>query len=344
MSLTLSQVEEKVREREAKIKDEVVMLSSLRLDSVAPGTLLIQRGPNKVDEYPIMDHVYGLLGGRLLPELPARYLKRMAETDPRLAAENFNYWVKHQEKDKEVLIRYFDEGMRRIGAVLPGGWTPFPVSELIQTLEGKFGPDHVVKAFRVDHRGIKFDILTGKVEYKPRQVGDEIEWGFRFQDSDFGFRKLDMSPYSFRLVCTNGMVSMRKGVGVSASHTRKNFEDRNLFLQNVLNSLDIIEEHKKTVAEQIRIAQEIELPDDPDHLKAIRNRINKRFYVTRFEDKCAEKGWEEESDLPSNVWRLSNGYTRGANNPEIKSFESKARLQEVGGGILSLAFSGYKFN
>ena len=84
---------------------------------------------------------------------------------------------------------------------------------------------------------------------------------------------------------------------------------------------------------------------DEETLDDVIARINKRHDVTRLENRYVLEGWAAEAKRrpEPTVLRLANSYTRAANAEELQ-YESRYRLQSVGGSVLEMADTGYHWN
>ena len=328
------------RQREENHSDRVVALSSLSMDANHPGNLIVKRGSEATSEiYPLQEHVYRLVS-RVIPDIPAGYLEKCAEKAPDLAARNFNHWVS-ESKPKDVLLRFTKiKDIQHVRAMLPSSWKPFPYENMIGHLIKTWGSDKEATVSQFTDLGISVDITNGTIDRKA-YPGDDIAWGNRFRDSDVGFGNLIVCPYTLRLVCTNGAVSVKEGYGVNFSHTDKAFDDRKTLIEEIGNGIQSISNYAHMIGLQVEKAASIHLNDVDEAFE----RINKKFTVTKLEAENANDGWDEEEALPDTVYKLAQAYTRGANSGEFDDrVESRFKLQHIGGQILQLAFNNYSFN
>jgi hypothetical protein len=316
------------------------------MDPQVPGRIIIQRGPGQPrDDFAILPHIYQQASG-VVYGVPGGYLKKLVEgehSDPQLAALNFNHWV-NVNKDREILLR-FSEGEEEphVRAMLPASWNPIPYAHMLEALEAKYGGDQKLDIEKFDETALVFNLVTGKLDRKKAKVGDEVEWGMRFADSDVGIGKLELMPYTLTLWCTNGCTSRGGGSSVSISHSSKGSADINEVLANVRQGIEMITGYSRQLVDQMDKAEATIL--DLENLDRIISRINKQYDVTKLEDRYVREGWDLESNNRPDptVLRLANSYTRAANAEELKD-QSRFKLQSVGGRVLDMCDQGYRWN
>ena len=328
-------------EREGQFHDDIVSLKSLSMDEEEPGRLIVKRGSGTPTQSILMqDHIYRQ-APNVLYGMPGGYLQKLAtgdHADPALAAANFNHWVQ-ANSDRECLLRFRGKGEdMQLRALLSGSWSPVPYGQVMELLKAKHGADQKVHIERFDDQGLVFNLVTKKLDRKQAKEGDVVEWGMRFKDSDVGLSShLEMLPYSMTLWCTNGCTSMGKGASVRMSHSGKDAADTDAVMSRISQGMGMIHAYSEQVVEQMDAAEAIKL-EEGDVLDDLFKRTNKRFDITKLEDKYARLGWDEEAkNRPEpNVLRFANAYTRAANAEELK-YDSRFRLQAAGGAILEMS-------
>jgi len=350
--LSLDKLRQTCLDREAAFYDDVVSLKSMAMDPEAPGRLIIQRGAGQPREsYEMLPHLYQQAPG-VLYGLPGGYLKKLVEgdhKDPTLAALNFNHWVA-ANKDREVLLR-FNRGKEEpyLRAMLPSSWNPIPYKDVIEALIAKHGKDQELVVEVFDEKGLTFNFVTDKLDMKQfkdgghNMINQDVEWGMRFKDSDVGIGHLQLLPYTLTLVCTNGMTTTGKGAAVRLSHSTKAAGDMNEVMASLRQGMEMITGYSRQIVDQMHKADQILI--DEESLDELFARINERHDVTKLEDRYAREAWaiEAKNHPEPTVLRFSNSYTRAANAEELGA-DSRFRLQGVGGSILEMADSGYRWN
>ena len=338
--MTLAQIKSHCMQADERLVDEVVNIHSLSMSPQHPGMVVIKRGEHATaNVHRMQSHVYRTTS-RVLLDLPGGYLEKCAEKAPELAAQNFNHWVA-QSKPKEVLVRMQrqEDGELQVRAMLPASWYPIPYAQTVQSMINRFGPDMIAHKFTCDEY-LYIDLVNGELQ-KQAVVGDIIKTGLRIEDSDCGFGNLRMLPFSLRLRCTNGATSMDTGAIMSIGHTAKEAADSNRVFARVESGIGLMAAYANRLADLVERSHKIKV----DNVKEVMDRLNKRFMVTKLEAKAAIQGYEEEADLGHTIYRIAQGYTRGANNEELKERASVNRLQAVGGTVLELSdSSSFKWN
>lgn len=354
---TLQEVHGECLQRKAQQFDEYVSVKSLMLDPSQPGMLIVRR-PNSAQEhtYLVDSRVYQQ-ATTVVSGMPGSYIAKLAIGDnanPVLAADNFNYWV-GQSKEREVLLRFRhdDEGNAYVRAMLPATWNRIPYEESLNTLMRKFGPEHEVNVARFDDTGLALDFITKELDYETNpnihvRRDDPVQWGMRFSDSDVGKGPLAISPYTRRLVCTNGAVMLVQGAVINISHTNKSSKVLDEVMCSVRQGIEMVDGYSQHIAEQITTAQGImlECGGEFNHPERAFGRIGRDELVSKLEDKYVREAWETEGEFltePS-VWRLHNAYTRAGTHGEELTIDQQLHLQAVGGRVLQLAVSNYHWN
>ena len=343
---TLEQVRQRVLDRRATLSDEVVSVKSLMMDPGQPSRMIVRRpGSTHEDSYAFDSRCYNQAPS-VVYGLPGAYLKTLLEGDkgdPQLAALNFNHWV-NVSKEREVLLRFREkDGEKILRAIKPGTWNPIPYEASLETLITKFGAEKEATVTRFDDDGLVLDFISHRLKYNrdTAQVGDPIEWGFRFRDSDVGQGDLQIGPYTRRLRCTNGATSITKGVIMSLSHSSKEARVLEQIQSNIRQGVEMISGYAARVEEQLNASIDIMLKLNPETNEpdSALVRLARDEAVTRLEDKYVREAWkvEGESIKEPSVFRLHNAFTRAGTHGEELTDDQKLHLQAVGGRILELA-------
>lgn len=355
---TLEQVKQRVLERRPTLSDEVVSIKSLMMDPAQPGRMVVRRPDGtREDSYEFDERIYSQAPG-VVYGLPGAYLKKLVEgdnADPQLASLNFNHWVA-ASKDKQAMLRFREvDGKKILRAVRPASWNPVPYETSIDTLITKFGPDKEVGVTRFDEDMLVLDIVTRQLDYKINRgvhdIGkrdDPFKWGVRFQDSDVGIGDLLIQPYSLRLICTNGATTMSRGAIMRISHSGKQSESLDEVQSNIRQGIEMVDGYSHRVAEQITASQTISISTNPETNEpdAALARLAKDMLVTRLEEKYVREGWlvEGETIPEASVYRLHNAVTRAGTHGSELTHDERLHLQSVGGRILELATTNYRWD
>ena len=352
---TLESVRERVLARKLNLSDEVVSVKSLAMDPEIPGRMIVQRGANgKMDSYVFDERVYGQAAA-VVYGCPGAYIKKMVETDdgdPSIAALLFNFHV-NQVKDKEILLRFEKRGEEKVlRAIKPASWNTIPYEDSLDTLITKFGANKKVEVERFNDARLVLNFVTKKLDYKTNknlhlQRDDPIEWGQRFQDSDVGMGDCQVMPYTKRLVCTNGMTTTSKGLIMHISHSGAQSRVPAEVQANIRTGIEMVDSYATAFADQITKSQGVEIPLSEEGIPvSAMNRLERDQAVTKLMQKHVLEAWVTEGDtIPEpSVYRLSNAVTRAGTHAEELTEDARLHLQGVGGRILELGASNYRWD
>jgi hypothetical protein len=166
----------------------------------------------------VLPQAQRLLANRL--GVPFSYLDRCPTE---LQAENLNYWLKQERKERESFFLRFN-GQRQVRAAFTTRFEPIDNYEiLLKMLDLGFRPEQEVQymlddgmmVVKVPEYGKSFNVV----------LKDTVAPGISIGNSEIGFLSLCIECFYLRLICTNGMV-MPVSVGQSRfKHvSRKAFE------------------------------------------------------------------------------------------------------------------------
>jgi hypothetical protein len=211
--------------------------------------------------------------------------------------------------DKEILLK----GGRIIGNRPKGGG--HVSSEEVCSKILKNVPD-VEKVLFFD-LGKSFDvqILCHSLEVKPKK-DDIVRGGLRFLYSEFMLREPEISAFSERLVCLNGMTHRESRMNFKFETYQKFMEELDMSINVCLNYF------QSNVGENLKKAVEMKAPGDQIIRQAFsRNHVNARF----FDDVLAAHALENDGS----AYGVLQAFTRAANVQN--TYQNRSLLQEVGG-------------
>ena len=156
--------------------------------------------------------------------MPARYEKKVMDTNPLLLSKQFNFWK--GITDKPVLLRTKDS---RIRGYLSTSYSIYNNSELCDTLKDisqntDFGEP---SSFDLDEKRfhIRF-VIDSPIDAGKTVIGlnDILKTGVDITNSEVGAASVSIVPMVYRLVCTNGLRAWRRNSEseqLSFRHSRK---------------------------------------------------------------------------------------------------------------------------
>lgn len=292
-----------------------------------------------IQGFKVNDHAHGQIANRLT--IPKTYYDRLRKTAPGLLDDNVRHWL--DAEPKTGLIRTLDGQVRAmlsdrfrrldnydlLGAVLPAFKTVDGLEFHIASLTDK------KMYLRAILPGLQADI-TGK--------GDIVQAGVEIRNSEVGAGTLTVSPYLWRLVCLNGMVSNSL---ISARHTGRKIDeseenigiyrdetlraDDTAFFMKVtdLVTAALTEVQFEKIVAQLRSTATGEKIKDPIAATKV---LGTRLDLLEGEQTSILTHLIEGGDLSQ--WGAVNAITATAK--EAAGFDRVAELEEIGGRLASL--------
>ena len=348
-TMTLSELAHAIEHRE-EIKRDVIVAPP-KLEVTAPTEeqpeRLIQRG----SPGPEVPEIHSMIRPMEISDLAheqianwtpigKRYYEVMKKEQPELWAENVNTWLAEGEKPR--MLRTEDgHGMRpKLRAFLSDQFGRYEdVHMMTPLLERIHDRDwqvlHCALTERRMHIRVGFPTLRAEVA-----VGDVVQAGAAFTNSEVGCSMFKSEFFVERLVCLNGMKFSEKFAGFSRRHiTSKQaagwLSPSTLALENellqsqVADTLDMMNdraEFDRVLALMKDTAeQEIEQPMEAVRLLA------RRTGLSQNERHAVEGNLVRGGD--STLWGLVNALTATAR--EIPSFDRRAELEDAAGKVMT---------
>lgn len=154
----------------------------------------------RVQGFLVNDYAHGQISDRL--GIPKRYYDRMRGTAHSLLQENVRHWLTHDPKRQ--MVRTLDGNVRAFLSDRYRRLDDFDLMEhLLPTFAGIDGLTFQVAALTDTRLHIR--ALLPKIE-REIKVGDTVQAGIEIKNSEVGAGALTISPFVWRLVCSNGMV------------------------------------------------------------------------------------------------------------------------------------------
>jgi len=148
-----------------------------------------------------------LLSNRL--RVPYSYLSRCPAE---LQAQNLNYWIEQESQRRETFFCRFNGDTLR--AIFTERYKPLDNMEILgQIIEQGFNNTNLKVQYSLDH-----GMFLLKIPEFSKAFGvnsghgplDEIVPGLAFTNSEVGLIAFSIESYFYRLVCTNGLISVAK--------------------------------------------------------------------------------------------------------------------------------------
>jgi len=273
----------------------------------------------------------------------SRYYQKMKVESPALLAGNVNYWL-HQEREKPVT---------RLVRSLNGKARAF-LSDRYLRLDNEHIAETTLRALELvdDLTLISSDITESKLYMKfvfPKteaevKVGDSVQSGVMITNSEIGGGAFQISPFWYRLICTNGCASITKGDGYKRTHLGPKIDNAGINYQQdtiaaaanatLLECRDAVKQfadpdYFKAQVEQLKEASQTSRIKNP--IKAMEV-ISKEIGLSEFESNSILERLIRDRDYTK--YGMTNAVTNLANG--IESYDRASELEQLGGRVLSL--------
>lgn len=254
-----------------------------------------------------------LLANRL--QIPFSYLERCS---PTLQAQNLNYWLEFEKKNRDTFFCRFDGS--RLRAIFTERYKPLDNTAVLDKMSAYGLPDDTEV-----HLTLNQNMMVAKVPDYERLFAinqDQMTPGIAVSNSEVGVLSFSIEAYFYRLACTNGLITKTEVCSKFRHISLKALDSFNQIMRQVI-------EESRSKEGQLKISMERPV-DEPANTIAS---FNRRFQLTRKESEAVLEAWALEPG--HTMFNVINAYTRAAQF-EILSSEESNRLERTGGSILNL--------
>lgn len=282
-----------------------------------------------------------------------RYYQKMKDDSPALLAGNVNHWL-HKESDA---------GTRRMVRSLDGKARAF-LSDHFLRLDNEHVAEATFRALEgvADIQTLSCEITERKLYMKfafPRterevEVGDAVQSGVIVTNSEIGGGSFQVYPFIYRLICLNGMVSMKRtGDGYRRTHRGARIQNDGVVYQQdtieaaaqaaLLECRDAVttfaneKYFDRYVVETLRAAAATRDVDRP--ARAVETLAKaKGFSFTETEQESVLERFIRGGDYSK--WGMLNAVTNLAN--DVDDYDRASELEVLGGKVLDLSPSQWE--
>ena len=328
---SLAALAERVESMEHLKEDFRVSTDALEMDD--GGEELIIRG---VDDFHIQQNAHNQIAQRL--NIPKAYYDRMQDV-PGLRAQNVNAWLEHNHETR--MVRTLEGNAR---AYLSDRYRPFDNYDFLTTalpvLE-EF-PGLQFKANALTDTRMYLQVVFPSME-KAVEVGDPVQWGVVFRNSEVGHSSIAIESLIWRLRCSNGMIGsslMKKyhvGRSIGANENdysvfandtiRADVQSMRLQLRDILRaSLTDDAFEKELLPMREAAGQEMSKP------QTVVERVTKRFGLSESEGESVMNNLIRDGN--STRWGLANSITALAH--DLESPDRQYDVERIGNEIITL--------
>jgi hypothetical protein len=307
---TLENVINIVNEKSANHYDQAVSVNEMRFSSLRQMDIAGQ-------SFRVLNSAQRLLANRL--KVPYSYLSRCPED---LQAENLNYWISQERRNRQNLFCRFDGN--RLRAVFTERYTPIDNIEVLHKMSD-YG-------FNLDQK-IQFsmneEMMLVKVPEYNRSFllaeNDRIIPGISIANSEVGILALSIEAFYYRLVCTNGLISKTK-VDARYKHiSRKVMDEFPLVLEGVVSQ-------SRYGHDRFRISAETPVDRPEDSIEA----FVRQFQIPQEQMEIIKHAFYQEPG--ATMFHIINAFTRAAQNSVLSATDSY-QLEKTAGTILGMVKS-----
>ena len=299
--------------------EKVHEMSAGNYDTIVPVQDIMFRSLAQIDiagkSFGILPSAQRLFANRL--RVPHSYLSRCSRE---LQAENLNYWINEEIKNRQTLFCRFDGNNLR--AVFTERYTAIDHMEVLtKMLDYGFSPSGEV------HFSLDNEMMVLKVPEYERMFrlseDDKIVPGICISNSEIGIIALSIEAFYYRLVCTNGMIAKTNTDARYKHISRKVMEEFHLALEGVVSQ-------SHNGQEQFRISAQTQVSNPESTIEA----FARQFQISQEEAQIVKQAFYLEQGAAT-MFHVINAFTRAAQSTSL-SATSSYRLEKAGGTILSM--------
>ena len=299
----------------------------------------------------MLPHAHRQLASLL--KIPKPYYDRMLDRQPDLYTHTVNTWLSSADTEKRQFVRTLGDDVR---AILSDGYLPFDYTDMLDTLDpllSSYNGDLQVESSGITdvnmHIKMAFPRIYGEV-----RVGDVVQMGVLWRDSEVGAGSIVCHTFIKRLRCLNGLVvseivssASRNHVGSriirSGAHEIVEYHDdlaRLKAKEGIANRLRasaaemLTQANLDSVVLRLRESADYSLDDVYGSVEV----VAKQAGLTDAEAASVSSHMGDEMD--GTIYGLINAITRSA--ADHSDYERATELEALGGKLLALPASEWK--
>jgi hypothetical protein len=307
---TLENVIAVINDKSARHFDQIVAVDDMSFSSLKQLTIAGQ-------SFAVLPSAQRLLANRL--RVPYSYLARCPQD---LQADNLNYWINQESRNRQSLFCRFDGSNLR--AVFTERYTPIDnIEVLTRMLDYGFDPSRNIQ-FRLDE-----EMMLVKVpEYHNSFLlsgNDRIVPGICIANSEVGILALSIEAFYYRLVCTNGLIAKTK-VDARYKHiSRKVMDEFPMVLEGVVSQ-------SRYGHDRFRISAQTAVDNPENSIEA----FARQFQIPQEQTEIIKHAYYQEPG--ATMFHVINAFTRAAQLSVLSATDSY-QLEKTAGTILGMVKS-----
>ncbi|MBI9086079.1 MAG: DUF932 domain-containing protein [Desulfobacterales bacterium] len=307
---TLENVITLVHEQSANHYDETVPVADMRFAS-------LERMDIAGQSFGVLPSAQRLLSNRL--RVPYSYLARCPEE---LQAENLNYWIEREARNRQALFCRFDGNDVR--AVFTERYTAIDHMEVLtKMLEYGFDPASEIQL------SLDASMMLLKVPEYARAFHlaekDKIVPGIAIGNSEVGILSLSIEAFYYRLVCTNGLIA-KTAVDARYKHISRKVMDE---FPDILRGVICQSRHGQ---DRFMISSQTSV----SHPESTIDTFARQFQISQEEAQIVKQAFYLEQG--GTMFHIIQAFTRAAQDRSLSASDSY-RLEKAGGAILGMVKS-----
>ncbi len=267
--------------------------------------------------FAVLPSAQRLLANRL--RVPYSYLARCPQE---LQADNLNYWIRQESRNRQNLFCRFDGSNLR--AVFTERYTPIDnIEVLTRMLDYGFDPSKKIQL------ALDEEMMLVKVpEYHNSFLvseNDKIVPGICIANSEVGILALSIEAFYYRLVCTNGLISKTK-VDARYKHiSRKVMDEFPMVLEGVISQ-------SRYGHDRFRISAQTAVDNPENSIEA----FARQFQIPQEQTEIIKHAYYQEPG--ATMFHVINAFTRAAQHSVLSATDSY-QLEKTAGTILGMVKS-----
>lgn len=342
-SLTIQEFAQQVAERAAKKHDLVADTRIIGITTNDDNEAILEVGDRNPQRFTITPHAHTQIASRV--DIPQRYYDRMLKEAPHLLGQNVRQWFDKYPCPR--MIRTLDGTAR---AFLSDSYARMDDDAFTEVVVPAIAdiPGYEIVSCAIEPTKTFIKMKSAKFEREVK-VGDAVQFGLAFSNSEVGAGRLTGSLFAYQLICSNGMVmedEMFAQTHLGRRQGRRDFHE--------VFKLDTVNMDAKATILKLRDFATTILSD-----KFIDAQVDKMRSLTGVKIEEPVKAVEvlakrhafsegtknsilshliEGGDL--SLWGLQNAVTRAS--ADEQDYTEAHRMEAIGGQMLTLAPSDYR--
>lgn len=244
--------------------------------------------------------------------------------DVSVAFPLINHLFNKQRKDFSILV---NPDTNRVEAFVPTRQFEYKENDVLDvalSTAKEFSSEvYLDKTFHSLEKGTYFSVVLPALseDIKP---GDVVAGGFSIRDSRLGRFKLEVATYTYRLVCSNGMMAVNQAGYIQRLHK----EDYSVVMVDWLTpAIRMAIDYLKNEMEALKASTRIKVDN---HVQNLMHQTLREFPLP----KDTKDQLIEQSETATSLYDIINIFTAEANNDEWAGSPERIRaLQRAGGYV-----------